>query len=143
MAKPRHMPKISAERLRDPASKLVFPDLLKELAVDGLRWAEAEIALAKAEAGTLLRSYITGLAVAVLGIAIFTAAVVILAQSGVVALTPYMGSESLAGFAIGLILLAVVVLLGVLTRHFLTHKMPAMGLILQFVAGSAGQKARK
>ena len=67
MAKPRRMPKVSSERLQDSASKPAFPDLVTELAVDGLRWADAEIVLAKAEAGVLLRGYITGLAVALVG----------------------------------------------------------------------------
>ena len=137
------MPKVSSEQLQDSASNQAFPELVRDLAVDGLRWADAEIVLAKAEASVLLRSYITGLAVALFGIATFTAALVILAQSGVIALTPYLSSESLAGLVIGLVLLAVVIVLAVLARHFVTQKAPAAGLIFQWLTGTAPQKAQK
>jgi hypothetical protein len=143
MAKPRRMPKATSARLQDSASKPAFPDLVKELAVDGLRWADAEIVLAKAEAGAVLRSYVTGLAVALIGLAAFTAALVILAQAGVTALTPYLASESLAGMAVGLVLLAVVIALAILARHFLMQKAPASGLIFQWLTGTAVQKAQK
>jgi uncharacterized membrane protein len=143
MAKPTRMPKASSERLQDTATGSALPNLVRELAVDGLRWADAEIALAKAEAGVLLRSYITGLAVALAGFATFIAAVVILAQSGVIALTPYLSSESLAGLVIGLVLLAVVIVLAILARHLLTQKPPATGLIFQWLTGTAPQKGQK
>lgn len=137
------MPKVRSEQLQDSASNQAFPELIRDLAVDGLRWADAEIVLAKAEAGVLLRGYITGLAVAFLGIAVFTAAIVIVAQSGVIALTPYLSSESLAGLVIGLVLLAIVIVLAILARHLLAQKTPATGLIFQWLTGTAPQKGQK
>lgn len=137
------MPKVRSEQLQDSASNQAFPELIRDLAVDGLRWADAEIVLAKAEAGVLLRGYITGLAVAFLGIAVFTTAIVIVAQSGVIALTPYLSSESLAGLVIGLVLLAIVIVLAILARHLLAQKPPATGLIFQWLTGTAPQKGQK
>lgn len=137
------MPKATSERLRDSASKPAFPDLARELAVDGLRWAGAEMVLARAEAGLLLRGYIIGLAAALIGLAALTAALVILAQSGMIALTPYLRSESLAGLVISLVLLALVIALAILARHFLIQKAPATGLIFQWLTGTAPQKGQK
>ena len=68
MARDKLMPRASAEPLHYPASKAIFPELFKELADDVRLWLDAELALAKAEAGLRLRGYATGLIVAFLGV---------------------------------------------------------------------------
>ena len=64
------MPKAGAEPLHYPSSKPAFPELFKELAGDGKRWLDAELALAKAEAGLRMRGYVAGLGVAFAGLAV-------------------------------------------------------------------------
>ena len=101
----RPMPRASAEPLHFRASKPAFPDLFKELANDGKRWLDAELALAKAEAGLRLRDYALGLGIALVSLVILIAATVILAQACVVALTPYVSGPAVAGVVVGILLL--------------------------------------
>ena len=137
------MPKGSSERLQEPASRLAFPEFLTELGSSGVRWANAEITLAKAEAGVLFRGYLAGLLVALLGIATFIVALVILAQTCVRALAPYMSSQILAGLTIGLLLLVIFGALLMLARYFLTRKTPPTGLIFHWLAGTGREKVQK
>ncbi len=130
------MPRASAEPLDYPASKPVFPELVKELADDARLWLDAELALAKAEAGVRLRGYAAGLILAFLGVSLFIAAMVVLAQACVSALVPYVSSQAVAGLVIGGILLAVVVVLGFVARHLLLRKTPSSGLIFGWLAGN-------
>lgn len=134
------LPKLSAEQLHYPAAKPMFPELFKKLAGDGARWADAELTLAKAEAGSLLRGYVAGIVVAVLGIVVLIAALVIFAQAGVIALVPYVNSELLAGVTVGLILLGIVVMLALTAWHLLAHKTPPRGLIFRWLMGDARER---
>ena len=95
------MPRAGAEPLDYPASKPVFPELVKELADDARLWLDAELALAKAEAGLRLRGYAAGVIVAVLGVSLFIAATVVLAQAIVSVLMPYVSSQAVAGLCSG------------------------------------------
>ena len=131
------MPRAGAEPLDYPASKPVFPELVKELADDARLWLDAELALAKAEAGLRLRGYAAGVIVALLGVSLFIAATVVLAQAVVSALMPYVSSQAVAGFAVGVILLTVVMVLGLTARHLLLRKTPSSGLIFRWLMGSA------
>ena len=88
MARDKLMPRASAEPMHYPASKAIFPELFKELADDVRLWLDAELALAKAEAGLRLRGYATGLIMALLGASLFIVAMVVLAQACVSALVP-------------------------------------------------------
>lgn len=137
------MPRVGAEQLQYPASKPAFSELFRELAGDGARWADAELALAKAEAGVLLRGYAAGLVVVLLSFAALIAAIVILAQASVIALMPYVNDQALAGVAVGLILLGGVVLLALTARHLLTRKTQPMGLIFRWLAGDARERKSK
>ncbi len=88
--------------------------LLRRLASDGARLAEAEADLARLEARSLLRRILVAV---ILGVAAFVAlltALVVLAQTGVAALAPNLGSEVIAGLAVGagILLLAALCVLG-------------------------------
>ena len=133
------MPKVSAEQLGYPASKSLFSGLFKELAGDGARWADAELALTRAEAGVLLQRYLAGLAVASIAIAAFVAAMVILAQACVVALLPYVYDEVSANLIVGFSLIGLVMVLALTARHLLTSKTRPMSLIFRWLAGADGQ----
>jgi hypothetical protein len=137
------MPRVSAEQLRYPASKPAFPELFKELAGDGARWADAELALARAEAGVLLRGYAAGLVVAVLCLSVMIAALVILAQASVIALMPYVNGAFSANVIVGLILVGFVLALALTARHLLARKTQPMGLIFRWLAGDARERMSK
>jgi hypothetical protein len=130
-----HMPRAGAEPLHYPSSKPAFPELFKELAGDGKRWLEAELALAKAEAGLRLRGYAAGLAVAFAALAIFLAAIVVLAQACVAGLMPYVSGPAVAGLAVGLCLLLVVAVLAVLAKSLLVSKKRPIGMVFRWLAG--------
>jgi hypothetical protein len=135
------MPRAGAERLDYAAAKPIFPELVKELADDARLWLDAELALAKAEAGLRLRGYAAGLIVAFLGVSLFIAAMVVLAQVSVSALAPYVSSQAVAGLVVGLILFAVVVVLGFIARHLLLRKNPSSGLFFRWLAGNARESS--
>ena len=130
------MPRISDEQLGYPASKPVFSGLFKELAGDGARWADAELALTRAEASVLLQRYVAGLAVASAGFAAIIAAVVILAQACVMALLPYVDGQVSANLIVGFTLIGLVIFLALTARHLLANKTRPMSLIFRWLAGA-------
>lgn len=137
------MPKAGAEPLHYPSSKPAFPELFKELSSDGMRWLEAELALAKAEAGLRLRGYAAGLGVAFASLSILIAATVVLAQACVVALMPYVSGPAIAGLAVGIILLILVVALALLAKSLLVNKTRPLGLVFRWLAGNATESGLK
>jgi hypothetical protein len=139
----RPVPRAGAEPLHFRASKPAFPHLFKELANDGKRWLDAELALAKAEAGLRLRDYAVGLGIALLSVVILITATVILAQAGVMALTPYVSGPAVAGLAVGIILLGIVVILALGAKYLLISKTPPTGLVFRWLAGNAPESRLK
>lgn len=137
------MPKAVAEPLHYPSSKPAFPELFKELAGDGKRWLDAELALAKAEAGLRMRGYAAGLAVAFAGLAFFLAAIVVLAQAGVAALTPYVSGPAVAGLAVGVALLVVVAILALVAKALLVNKTRPVGLVFRWLIGQDTESSHK
>jgi len=137
------MPRSTAEPLHYPASKAIFPELVKELADDVRHWLDAEFALAKAEAGLRLRSYAAGLIIALVGVLLFIVAMMVLAQAGVSALAPYVSSEAVAGLIVGTGLLAVVLVFALIARYLLLRKTPSSGLIFRWLSGNASESGSK
>lgn len=137
------MPKAGAEPLHYPSSKPAFPELFKELASDGKRWLEAELALTKAEAGVRLRGYAAGLAVAFVALSLFIAALVVLAQACVSALLPYVSGPVIAGLAVGLSLLLIVAILALLAKSLLVSKMRPIGMVFRWLAGTMPESGAK
>ena len=138
-----HMPKAGAEPLHYPSSKPAFPELFKELADDGKRWLEAELALAKAEAGLRLRGYAAGLAMAFAALALFITAAVVLAQACVVALMPYVSGPAIAGLAVGLSLLLVVAVLAIIAKSLLVSKQQPIGMVFRWLSGTLPESGTK
>ena len=137
------MPKAGAEPLHYPSSKPAFPELFKELAGDGKRWLDAELALAKAEAGLRMRGYVAGLGVAFAGLAVLLAAIVVLAQAGVAALTPYVSGPAVAGLAAGFALLVIVVVLALVAKTLLINKTRPVGLVFRWLTGDESEGSLK
>ena len=136
------MPRNGAEELHYPASKPAFPELFRELAGDGARWADAEIALAKAEAGVLLRGYMAGLVVAIVCLSVLIAALVILAQASVIALIPYVNGALSANVTVGLILIGFFLALAFTARHLLMRETRPVSLIFRWLAGADAQERK-
>ena len=139
----RPMPRAGAEPLQFQTSKPAFPDLFKELANDGKSWLEAELALAKAEAGLRLRDYAVGLGIVLVSFVILITATVVLAQAGVVALSPYVSSPAVAGVAVGFVLLGIAVILAFLAKYLLVSKTPPTGLVFRWLAGNMPESKLK
>lgn len=135
------MPKVADKGFRESASKTAFPKLFQQLAGDGVGWINAELALARAEAGKVLGRYIAAIAMAFACIAILMAALVVLAQASVAALSPYLNGPVAAGFAVSLILFAGVALLGLAARHMVMRPIRPAGLIFRCLMGrEAGEE---
>lgn len=103
------MPSVVTERSADRPLTL-----LRRLASDSARLADAEADLARLELRSLLRRC---LAAAIFGVVAFAAlltALIILAQTGVAAVAPNLGSDVFAGLAVGagILLLAVLCVFG-------------------------------
>ena len=137
------MHKAGAEPLRYPSSKPAFPELFKELAGDGKRWLDAELALAKAEVGLRVRGYAAGLGVAFASLAILIAAMVVLAQACVAALIPYVSGPAIAGLAVGIVLLVIVGVLGLLAKSLLVNKTRPVGLVFRWLTGDESESSLK
>ena len=139
----RPVPRTGAEPLHFRASKPAFPDLFKELANDGKRWLDAELALAKAEAGLRLRDYALGLGIALVSLVILITATVILAQACVVALAPYVTGPAVAGVVVAILLLGIVVILALVAKYLLVSKTPPTGLVFRWLMGNAPESRLK
>jgi len=137
------MPKAGAEPLHYPSSKPAFPNLFKELADDGKRWLDAELALAKAEAGLRVRGYAAGLGVAFASFSMLIAALVVLAQACVAALAPYVSSPAVAGMAVGIILLIIVAVLALVAKSLLVNRPRPIGIVFRWLAGNPPESSLK
>jgi Putative Actinobacterial Holin-X, holin superfamily III len=112
-----------------------LPLLIKQLAGDGARVAEAELSLARAEAAIIARRYVIGMAVGTCGIATAITALVILAQAFAIALAPFMTNPAYAYFSIGLVMLAITIILSLISAHLFARKHEPIGTILTWVMG--------
>ena len=83
------------------ASRPAIRPLLRQFATDSVRWADAELDLARLELHALLRRYIAAVFFAVAGFAAFLTALIILAQAGVEAAAPNLGGNIAAGLTVG------------------------------------------
>ncbi len=117
-----------------------LPQLFKQLAGDGARVAEAELALARAEAAVVMRGYIIGIAVGTLCLAMTITTLVILAQAGAIAAVPYVASPAYAYLTIGLFLTAATLTLAFIAGNMLSRKHRPIGLIFKWLAGEAAEK---
>jgi hypothetical protein len=81
--------------------------------------------------------------VAFAGFLILTAAIVILAQASVAALTPYVGGPAVAGLAVGIALLVIVGVLALVAKSLLINKTRPVGLVFRWLAGDEAESGLK
>ena len=84
--------------------------LLERLSADGRGWAEAEVAMARAELGELKGQAIKAVSFALIGFAAVFAALVALSQAGIAFITPYVDGPGVAALIVGGVLLLLVIL---------------------------------
>ena len=96
------------------------------------------MALARAEAGIILRRIAAGIGAAVAAMLVLLVALVILAQAAVAALAHVLAGPAYAGLAVGVGLLICVILLALLARHLFTPRhAPPASPVLRWVTGAA------
>ena len=108
--------------------------LLKQLAGDGVRVAEAELAQARSELGNVVRGLVIGIVMGAAGLAVMMVAVTLFAQSAALALTPYVSNPALAYLWVGLLLAVVTISLFVMAYRCLMKKRKPVGLIFKWFA---------
>jgi hypothetical protein len=117
--------------------------LLRQLAGDGARVAEAELALAYSELSAVIRGFIVGVALGAAAICVMLVAVMILAQSAAIGLTPYMATEAYAYLTVGLVLVAITCGLVFAAYRFFKKKHKPLGLIFKWFADVANSSSRQ
>jgi Putative Actinobacterial Holin-X, holin superfamily III len=108
--------------------------LLRQLAGDGARVAEAELAQARSELGDVIRNYIISLVLGAAGLGMMIVAVMMLSHATALALAPYLQSEVYAYLSVGLVLAVITIILIVAAYNFLVRKLKPVGLIFKWFA---------
>ena len=125
------------------ASEAPLNKLFKKLIKDGKRWLEAELTLAKAEAGHRLRNFAIAIGLGFAGFLILIGTLVVLAQACVTMLAPHVSGPAIAGLIVGIILLVVVVILALVAKHLLLKKLPPMGSVISRHSGARQRTSRR
>lgn len=79
--------------------------LIDRLSAEGRGWAEAEVALARAELGELRGKAVRAAVFALIGFAAAFSTLVVLSQAGIVFLTPHVDGPGVAALIVGGVLL--------------------------------------
>lgn len=111
--------------------------LLRQLAGDGARVAEAELAQARTELGELVRGLLLGFFIGASAVAVLIVTVGMLAHGAALALTPYMPSVVYAYFSVGLVLAIMTAILILIAYRCLVKKREPVGLIFKWFADVA------
>ena len=68
---------------------------------------------------------------------------VVLAQAGVAALTPYVSGPAVAGMAVGIALIVIVAILALVAKSLLVNKTRPIGLVFRWLTGDETESAVK
>ena len=117
-----------------------LPNLFRQLGTDGLGVAEAELALARAEMVEVLRGYLIGIALAAAVFAVTLTALLVLAQAGAIALTPYVANPAVAYLSVGLGVAAMAIILALFASNWLTRRHRPIGMIFKWLLGEDNSK---
>ena len=114
-----------------------LPMLFKQLAGDGARVAEAELALARAEVAAIIRGYAVGITVGILGMTMAVTTLVVLSQAGAIALMPYVTNPAYAYLSVGLFLAGLTIALALIAGSIISQKHQPVGVILKWLTGES------
>ncbi len=92
------------------ANRPEISELIERLSAEGRSWAEAELALARAELGELKGQAIRAVTFAIVGFAAVFCALVVFSQAAIAFLTPHVDGPGVAALVVGGVLLLLVVL---------------------------------
>lgn len=115
--------------------------LVQDATVDGLRWAEAEAALLRAELADLRRRMVHVAIYSTVALAALFAALVILSQAGVAWVAPYLGSDAVAGLAVGAGLLVLAAVCSIAMRQSFSKR--NRSLLLRWLNGTGDELGPK
>ncbi len=118
-------------------SRPAIGPLVRQFAGDSVRWADAELALARAELHDLGRRSISAMIFAAIGLAALLAAIITLAEAGVAAAAGYLGSDIAAGFAVATALLVFAAFCVMAMRRMFSWQ--AESVIFRWVFGPGDQ----
>lgn len=104
-----------ADEMRQP-DRPEIRQLIERLTTDGRGWAEAEVAMARAELGELKGQAIRAVTFAVLGLASVFCALVVLSQAGIAFLEPYVDGPGVAALIVGGVLVLLVIVCALVLR---------------------------
>jgi uncharacterized membrane protein YqjE len=90
------------------ANRPEIRQVLDRLSADGYGWAEAELAMARAELSELKNKAIRAAVFAILGFAAVFCALVVFSQAGIAFLTPHVDGAGVAALIVGGVLLLLV-----------------------------------
>jgi hypothetical protein len=122
------------------ASHPAIRPLLQQFTRDSVRWANAELDLARLEVRVLVRRCVAGAVFAIVAFAALLTSLVILAETGIEAATPVFGNVVMAGLAVGIAIL-VLAALCVLGMSRMFH-WEAESLIFRWLASPPRHKQR-
>ena len=132
--------KDNSTRHNGGTSRIPLSELFGKLLSDGRCWLDAELTLAKAEAGQRLRNYAIALSLGFGCLILLVGTLVILSQASVTILTPYVNGPAAAGLIWGISLFVVVVILALVAKYLIVRKLPPMNSFIGTLSKSR-QKA--
>jgi hypothetical protein len=120
--------------------KLGLPMPFKQLAGDGARVTEAELALARAEVSAIVGGYLVGISVGTVCMAMAITTLIVLAQAGVVTLTPYMTIPAYTYLSVGLLFAESSIILAFTAGNTLSRRHQPVGPILKWLTGESSAR---
>ena len=124
MVQPRPTPKLD---MRNPS----LLELLKQLIQEATAWSNAEIALTRLDAKSLVRNYVVAAGFMFFGFAVLIAAIFTLAQSIIGGLAAYVYGHTVAGLVVSLVLFGLTAACFSAALFFITRKKRVKGVIFQ------------
>ena len=125
---------------REERPRTTLPQLFKQLAGDGVRVAEAELALSKAELAQIVRVYVRGILIGAIALVVMIVALAILAHGAAMALAPFVANTATAYLCVGLVLAIITSVLAFTANRILKKKHEPIGLIFRWLASAGGLK---
>ena len=115
--------------------------LVQNVTADGLRWAEAEAALMRAELADFRRRMVTAVICSIVALAALLAALVVFSQAGVAWIAPYLDSNIAAELVVGAGLLTIALASAFAVRRAFT--MRSRSLLLRWLNTAAEEPGLK
>lgn len=120
------MPERVSPQGKRPGRRPTLGELISRLIDSGTDWFHAELGLMRVDAGVLARRMLTGIALAIVALALLTTSLVILSGALMAPLALYLGDEMLAGLIVAAGLFSCALLASLISISVLTRPWPAV-----------------